>query len=185
MKKYIEFITENFDDTDDTIKIYHSTDYKDDAEAILKYGYDVKKRRRARAEGQGMGAFFEPFAIRGNYGKYCIEFSISKEDFKKHIVIDNRPFLENQRSYDEICDFTKKLFGYNKPLSEQIKDIDYNVYKDEKIQKCIEEDKDIYDFMLYSYNSNILGYVTITRFNMLSIHLIDPKIAKAVRIITN
>ena len=61
--------------------------------------------------------------------------------------------------------------------------MDYNVYKDEKIQKNI-NNNDIYDFMLDSFNSNINAYVSITRFpGLLNIHLYDPSIANPIKII--
>jgi hypothetical protein len=143
-KKYDEFNSE-------VIKIYHSTASKEDAESILKNGFDTKISRRCQNEGDGMGAFFEPFALDGSYGNFCIEFDIKMEDFKKFIRIEVDDY-HNEKQHRQLLEFFRKIYGNN-----------------ESAQVSKEMMK---------------GYVEITRFfEVLSIHLFDPTIAKPVRIL--
>ena len=170
-------IFENYQ-SDDIIKIYHSTEHADDAESMLKNGFNIYKGRgRGLAEGNGMGAFFEPHSLHRAYGKYCVEFDITKDDFKKYILIDDR------NDDKEICYFTEEIYGYNKSFEDQLKDISNENYT--KITKYFyDHPEEIIDYSFLGNYNNIKGYVTINRFpGMLSIHLFDSSIAKPIRII--
>jgi len=183
MKKFLEFINENL--SDDSIKIYHTTESKSDAESILANGFDINISRRFRNEGIGMGAFFVPNPT-GTYGKYCIEFGISKEDFRNYILIDtdeHQVYRNGNYIYvpnDLTEEFCKKIHGYVKSVEDQIKDIDIALYN-----------RVNFDELINNFGNNpmefdkgkIKGLVQTGRFFILSIHLYDPSIAKPLRII--
>ena len=171
MKKYKDFINESINI--DTIKIYHSTESEKDAFSILENGFDINISRRYRMEGPGMGAFFSLKDVKClNYGRYIIEFEISKDNFSRYIILNTfSKCTEN---------LSKEIFGYVKSVSDQIKDVDLELYKDENIQKDLSNGY----FPDFKSNGNIKGVVGCERFpGLINIHLYDPSIAKPLRIV--
>ena len=166
--RFIKFNENNFSNA--FIRIYHTTETKKDAESILANGFDIHISRRVRNEGEGMGAFFEPNNL---YGNYCIEFEISKDNFRKYILID----ISNNITKE----FCKEIHGYVKSMEDQVKDIDIDLCNSLGVDNVIDNfiNREYGDFD----KGDIKGLVQFSRFGVLSIHLYDPSIAKAKRII--
>jgi len=162
------------------LKIYHGTRSEEDAQAILKSGWDENQRKGASAEGAGMGAFLDPNKVI--YGEWIVEFEIPLQELREHIVFDTDPdrmwHKGSLTSFpsEEVIALCQEVLGRVESVEEQVL----------RINGDLELPPDVGGW----YNKDIQrikGWITQRRFerDMTVIHLRDTSIARPLRYFRN